>query len=79
MRDILQKHLERQPVGEGCVVSNWINDLPTEEQELMNTLKETKSVVVAALYKDLRSTDNIPFKLTAFRSHMRGYCSCPRN
>lgn len=79
MRDILQKHLERNPISEGCIVSSWIDDLPIEEQELIRTLQETKSVVVAALYKDLRSTENIPFKLTAFRSHMKGYCSCPKN
>lgn len=74
MLDILQKHLEA-PAG-GCVVFKWIEDLPKKEQEAFDALKSSKNTVVADLYRDLSEQLDLPFKLTAFRSHMKGYCTC---
>ncbi len=74
---ILQKHLAAPHLSRGCVVAVWAAGLPDEEQDALNDLK-TKAVVVADLYRDLRAA-GVPFKLTAFRSHMRGYCACPKN
>ena len=74
--DILQKHLLKPPLVEGCIVASWAADLPEEEQQALIEL-QTKAVVIADLYRDLRAA-GVPFKLTAFRSHMRGYCACPK-
>lgn len=73
MLDVLNKHLTAKPSV--CSVSKWISTLSEEEQAAFNTLR-AGSIVVAALYKDLNDELNLPFKLTAFRSHMRGYCTC---
>jgi hypothetical protein len=73
---ILQKHLTAPRLYGGCVVAVWASNLPNEEQDALNDLK-TKAVVIADLYRDLRAA-GVPFKLTAFRSHMRGYCACPK-
>jgi hypothetical protein len=73
---ILQKHLTAPHLSRGCVVAVWAAGLPNEDQDALNDLK-TKAVVVADLYRDLRAA-GVPFKLTAFRSHMRGYCACPK-
>ena len=74
--DILQKHLLNPPRVEGCIVASWATDLPEEEQQALTAL-QTKAVNVAELYRDLRVV-SLPFKLTAFRSHMKGYCACPK-
>lgn len=74
--DILQKHLSKPPLVKGCIVASWAADLPEEEQQALTDL-QTKAVVIADLYRDLRAA-GVPFKLTAFRSHMRGYCACPK-
>ena len=78
MLDILNKHLEDKPSS--CVVDTWIKSLKEDEQEAFNLLQKNKEKLQAAiLYKDLLSEMDLPFKLTAFRSHMRGYCTCQRN
>jgi hypothetical protein len=74
--DILQKHLSKPPLVKGCIVASWAADLSEEEQQVLSNL-QTKAVIVADLYRDL-SVANLPFKLTAFRSHMKGYCACPK-
>lgn len=74
--DILQKHLSKTSLVDGCIVASWAADLPEEEQQALIDL-QTKAVVIADLYRDLRAA-GVPFKLTAFRSHMRGYCACPK-
>jgi len=61
----------------GCVVSQWISTLNEEEQKLLQQLKEKSSdVKIASLYEDLAQSVGLPFKLTAFRSHLRSYCTC---
>ena len=74
MLDVLNKHLTTKPVI--CVVSQWISELPQEEQDAFIELRNNNKVVVASLYKDLNKETELPFKLTAFRSHLRGYCTC---
>jgi hypothetical protein len=78
MLDILKKHLEETAFQ--CVVSTWINELKDEEQQAFELLKQNqKRIVLAVLYKELSAQQELPFKLTAFRGHMRGYCSCQKN
>ena len=75
MLDILSKHLSTEVFG--CVVSRWIDALPKEEQDAFAAVKEKSAVIkIASLYTDLNEESKLPFKLTAFRSHMRGYCTC---
>jgi hypothetical protein len=76
MLDILQKHLDGPTVG--CVVDEWISTLSKEEQVIFEQLKASKVTVFADLYRDLSTTTELPFKLTAFRSHMKGYCTCQK-
>jgi hypothetical protein len=76
MLDILTKHLEEK-ASINCVVSVWIESLDDAEKEAFVKLKENnKNVILASLYKELDNADPMPFKLTAFRSHLRGYCTC---
>ena len=76
MLEVLTKHLEGAN-NAGCVVAQWISLLGKDEQKLMQQIKETSLTIrVAQLYKDLSAENDLPFKLTAFRSHLRGYCTC---
>ena len=78
MLGILNKHLEDKPSS--CVVNTWIKSLKNEEQEAFTLLQKNKEKLQCAiLYKDLSFEIDLPFKLTAFRSHMRGYCTCQKN
>lgn len=78
MLGILNKHLEDKPSS--CVVNTWIKSLKNEEQEAFTLLQKNKEKLQCAiLYKDLSFEMDLPFKLTAFRSHMRGYCTCQKN
>jgi len=75
MLDVLNKHLSDEKAG--CTVSTWIDELPQEECEAFYALKLNNAKInIASLYKDLNLEAELPFKLTAFRSHMRGYCTC---
>jgi hypothetical protein len=78
MLSILNKHLEDKPSS--CVVNTWIKSLKSDEQEAFSLLqKNNEKLQCAILYKDLSFEIDLPFKLTAFRSHMRGYCTCQKN
>ena len=75
MLDILTKHLNAKPFG--CVVQRWISSLSVKEQEVFAEIKvNNKKIVIADLFTELNQQDELSFKLTAFRSHLRGYCTC---
>jgi len=77
MLTVLNKYLEPSALADECVVGRWILSLNEEERNTFAKLKEhSNSVKLAALYKDLLSEGLLPFKLTAFRSHLRSYCTC---
>ena len=76
--DVLKKHIET--ASDKCSVSDWVSKLPTEEQKAFDDIQGcSENINITGLYKDLNSTEQLPFKLTAFRSHLRGYCTCPKN
>jgi hypothetical protein len=77
MLDVLQRHIEAKPLG--CVVSQWVSTLSEEEQKAFDKIKENnKNIHLAILHSDLNQQTELPFKLTAFRSHFRGYCTCKK-
>ena len=78
MLDILEKHLAF--VGsKTCVVGRWIFALKPEEQTAFKKIMEAPDTVnLAILFTDLNKNTELPFKLTAFRSHIRGYCTCQK-
>lgn len=77
MLEVLTKHLDAPKVG--CSVAQWIKTLSKEEQAAFAKIREnSKSVNTTTLYQDLATQIELPFKLTAFRSHIRGYCTCQK-
>lgn len=79
MLDILNKHLDTTR-SSTCVVHAWINTLKPEEQKAFDLVKENHvNVKVSILYKDLSAQIKLPFKISAFRAHVKGYCICPKN
>ena len=76
MLDVLNKHLIGTTVSE-CSVNRWLSALNSEEQAAFAQIKENnKAISLAGLFNDLNRESPLPFKLTAFRSHFRGYCTC---
>ena len=75
MLEVLTKHLSDKLTG--CVVEQWVSSLKDEEQQAFAAVKEHNvRIKLSRLYSDLNKEYELPFKLTAFRSHMRSYCSC---
>jgi hypothetical protein len=72
--DIIEEQLTKPSFG--CVVNKWVATLTTEEREGMEKLQATPHLNITELYNKLKSRIELPFKLTAFKSHMRGYCTC---
>ena len=76
--DILSKHLEGP--SKKCNAALWINTLPEEEQKALELIKEnSKNIKLAVLFKELSEGGYLPLGLTAFRSHLRGYCTCQQS
>jgi hypothetical protein len=76
MLDLLQKHLTAHE-HQGCIAADWIKQLDVKEQEAFKSIKQNNhEIKIAQLYKDLNEQVGLPFKLTAFRAHLRGYCIC---
>jgi hypothetical protein len=73
--DILREHLEIVTKPMKCTVGNW---LETQEPEVSKLLEHLASidVNVSALFKNLEA--EVPFRLTTFKTHMKGHCICPK-
>jgi hypothetical protein len=79
LKDILQEHIKPQAFS--CAVQKWIDTQEGSVQEDFKTLKtmiteNSRAVNTAKLLSNIEAQTTVPFKLTAFRSHMRGYCTC---
>ena len=78
MLDVLEKHLNGGDASV-CIVARWIDGLKEEEKQAFLRIKENSQTIhVASLFADLNKSTSLPFKLTAFRSHLRGYCTCQK-
>ena len=75
MLNVLEAYL-KNPAPVKCAVGAWIAKQGEEEQNLLEEIKNRRDVVMSDLYKDLNSESPLPFKVSLFRSHMRGYCAC---
>jgi hypothetical protein len=73
--DIIKTHLEQTTPR--CTVGKWVLSLDTPDQNEFNTLFDMK-INYASFYRLLEKSTQVPFKLTSFKSHMRGDCSCPK-
>jgi hypothetical protein len=78
-KELISEQLEIKKFN--CLVAKWINTLDTEDKDAFVQLKEaltkdSKHINVASLFQSLSQKASVPFRLTAFRSHMQGYCTC---
>lgn len=72
--DILEEQLSTPTTK--CVVGRWVVSLTTEEQNGLEKIKELPKYNLVNLYRKLNERTELPFKLTSFKSHMRGVCTC---
>ena len=78
-KELIAEQLENKRFN--CSVAKWIVTLDEEDKSAFLQLKlelskNNRYVNVASLFQSLSNKTTIPFKLTAFRSHMQGYCTC---
>ena len=76
--DIINSHVAETESLSQCTVYTWLKGLSDEEQEAFAKLRKDNRLVVARLYNTLKEEVELPFRLTAFRSHMKGYCTCQK-
>lgn len=67
-----------------CSVKKWLNTLSTEDQQnyliIEQRYRTGANITVSAIYAALLAElETLPFKLTSFRTHMNGACTCQRN
>jgi len=67
-----------------CTVKKWLNELTSEDQSeyavLESIYRAGAKIDISKVYnKLLDGTDSLPFKLTSFRTHIKGVCTCQRN
>lgn len=79
-KELIAEHMEQKTINR-CSVSKWIETLDEEDKDAFIQLrsiviKDSKYINTASLFDTLLKKTSLPFKLTAFRSHMRGYCTC---
>lgn len=76
--DIIESHLNPSQEAFSCIVGKWESTLTEEEQQGLETLKALPTLNTSSLYRSLNSREELPFKPTSFKSHMRGYCPCQK-
>lgn len=75
MLETLKKHLDNE--HRLCKVGTWIDSMDEEHRALFKELiLKKEDISIAPLHNDLLRENQMPYKLTAFRSHIRGYCTC---
>ena len=62
-----------------CVIAKWLSTLDKEEAKEFLECMSIPSLSTAGLYNSLLSQGvALPFKMTAFRMHVKGYCPCQK-
>jgi len=61
-----------------CRVGRWFGDLSEEEQQALGDLLRKPRVNRTEVYEKLSQIIELPFKITLFKSHVKGSCSCPK-
>lgn len=72
--DILEEQLV--PRKAKCSVGKWVDTLNPEEQQVLEKIKATGVYNLSELYRKLDERTELPYKMTSFKSHMRGVCTC---
>ena len=72
--DILEEQLQEKTGV--CSVGKWISKLEPEEQDALQKIQQIQTYNLSELYRKLADRTELPYKLTSFKSHMRGVCTC---
>lgn len=72
---VLEAYLTK-PVEVKCLVGKWVAEKDEKFQELFRKIENHPKLNLTELFKDMSAEESLPFKITLFRSHMRGDCAC---
>ena len=63
-----------------CSLGYWLEKQDEATREAFSRISAAKNIAVQKLYNDLIEAGiDLPCKLTTFRTHMRGYCTCQKS
>lgn len=72
--DIIEQYLNDADAK--CTFGVWLDKQSKSDQENFALLLQKKSINVASLYRAMTTLNDLPFKSTTFKSHVRGDCKC---
>lgn len=78
LSDIIKRHLDA--ADSKCAFGAWLAQQAQEDQDGFALLMKKQPLNIASIYRSLTlEIENLPFKSTTFKSHMRGDCKCQTN
>jgi hypothetical protein len=61
-----------------CRVGRWFDTLDVEERTALESLLAKPRANRTEVYERLCDITTLPFKITLFKDHLKGSCSCPK-
>lgn len=74
--DVLREHLDGTTVSQKCKMGVWLETQEDNVIDLFNEVSKNSSINISAIYHSL--SNDLPFKSTTFKLHIKGTCTCPK-
>jgi hypothetical protein len=74
--DVLREHLESSTFSRKCKMGLWLEEQDSDVVSLFNEIASRPQVNITAIYHSL--VNDLPFKSTTFKLHIKGTCTCPK-
>lgn len=74
--DVLREHLDGTTVSQKCKMGVWLETQEDNVIDLFNEVAKNSSINISAIYHSL--SNDLPFKATTFKLHIKGTCTCPK-
>lgn len=74
--DVLKAHLHMANTPSKCMMGKWMTEQSDEVKELFVQIGNKPNFNVMALFQSLE--EELPFRFTTFKLHLKGKCTCPK-
>ena len=77
LETILQEYIDKPTTG--CSMKIWIDSKDAKVGEYFARLQGKEGLNHTELYEKITRVEDLPFKFTTFKTHLRGKCTCPKS
>lgn len=74
--DVIERHLSGQRKLKKCYMGKWLETQDSTIKELLDKVQDNPNVSISGLYREMDAAEELPFKLSTFKLHMKGECPC---